>query len=84
MGGVSIILREQQYGVIPGSRVLHQLHPSSGSGPLGRLLGRLAGGPGSGGSGPISAIDNSRPRKRWKGTSKSCLTYIPLNWTVRD
>lgn len=33
----------------------------------------------SGGSGQISAIDNSRPRKCWRGTSHSCLTYIPLN-----
>lgn len=31
------------------------------------------------GSGPISVIDNSRPRKCRRGTSNSCLTYIPLN-----
>lgn len=27
MGGVGIVLREEQYGVIPGSRVLHRFNP---------------------------------------------------------
>ena len=50
-------------GVIPGSWALQ---PST--------LSSLRGG-----SGQISAIDKSRPRKCWRGTSHSCLTYIPLN-----
>lgn len=27
MGGVGIVLREEQYGVIPGSWVLHRFNP---------------------------------------------------------